>query len=172
MVQLRPLVDRSVAVLLNPASYFSEEANHLDYNEGATFAAILGLIGAVLGVILSGALFSTNVGSVLLITIILGPVMAVIGAAIGAAVIFGICRFLGSRKDYGEAFSIATAAAALYPVNALLNVVPVLGGLLALAWSWWIVTEGIVAIHGIDRGSARLSFGVVYGLLALLGLAA
>ena len=164
------IIDRTVSVLAQPQWYFTSDDDALDFADGAVYAATMGIIGALLGLIFSGALFEGNGFLNVIIAAVAGPVGAIIGAFIGAGIIYAVCKFLDSRKDFESSFSISAAAAALYPVNAVLGFVPVAGPLIALAWSWWIVTEGAAGVHNIDRGSLRISFGAIYLALALLSM--
>lgn len=160
--------DRTASVLLQPSLYFSHEEDALDFADGATYVAIMGVIGALLSALLLSAGAEHYTPLALVLSLIIGPVGAIVGTFVAASIIHVLARFLGSRKDYESSFSIAAAVAALYPINALLALLGGVGGLAALLWSWWITSEGLSVVHGTDRGSARVVMGGVYAVAALL----
>jgi len=169
-MEINKLIDRSASILIQPRMYFESDEDALDFSDGAVYVAIMAIVGAVVGTILGTQQFGESVGW--LIGIVVAPIAGVLTAFITAGIIHIVCAFLGSRQDFGSSFGIAAAAGALYPVTAIIYLVPGIGVLIGFVWSWWIISEGATVIHRVDRGSSRIVFGVLYGLLALAGLIA
>lgn len=171
-MQFHHVLDRTASILVQPQWYFSDDTDALDFGDGATYVTLLSTTGAVLAMVLGGGLFSMGGTGLLgsLFVLALTPVIAIVMAFIAAGIIHLVVGFLGCRQDFGTSFSIAAASAALYPVTVLTGMIPVIGPLIGLVWSWWLVSEGVVGAHHIDRGSARICFGILYGLLGLISL--
>ncbi|WP_232059119.1 YIP1 family protein [Kineobactrum salinum] len=122
--------------------------------------AVWSLFGSTTGMLAAG-----------LGAIIVMPIFAVIGAFIGAAILFVIWRLMGSGEDYETAFRCQASVAAIYPVTALLAIVPYLGTIITIAWGAFLLVEASVSVHGRERKTAQIVFGVLAVLMILSNIA-
>lgn len=156
------------SVITNPAGYFQAMPKSGGLVEPLIFivvmAVAMGLISAVL------SLFSSGTGGLLawgFAAIIALPIGAVIGAFIGAAILFVIWKLMGSTESYETAFRCLAAGTAIYPVMAVLSIVPYIGTIVGIAWISWLMIEASVGVHGRERRTATLVFGILGVLLVI-----
>ncbi len=83
--------------------------------------------------------------------ILLGPVIAVVGAFVGTAVLHVLALLFGGRGSYGALFNAGAHGHALLSAA---NVVPVLGSLVALVWGVVVSVVNLEEVHGLSRGRA------------------
>jgi hypothetical protein len=102
---------------------------------------------------------------------VVAPLMAVLGSFVGAAVLFVIWRLLGSSQPYETAYRCSAYINALSPIAVIAAIVPILGALAMLAWGFFLVVIASEEVHGIERQKARLVFGIVGVLFALMSIA-
>ena len=164
-VNVRTLIDRSVAILLQPQLYFTSDDDVMDFGDGAMYSALMGVLGALIGVAVGAQAHSGLSG--LVSVVVIGPIITVLSVFIMAG-IYTLCRYLGGRGDYADSFHIAASATAIIPVAQLLAPLPLL--LISMAWVWWIVSRGAIHIHKVQPGKAESALAVLYGGLTLLAV--
>lgn len=155
-------------IISNPRGYYQAMPKSGGFVEPLIFiavmAAVMGLISAVL------SLFSSSVAGLLaagFAAIILAPIGAIIGAFIGAAILFVIWKLMGSTETYETAFRCLAAATALYPIVALLSIIPYISTIVGIAWAMYLMIEASVIVHGRERKTAQIVFGILGVLLIL-----
>ena len=79
---------------------------------------------------------------------------------------------MGSERDYEASFRCLAAVSAIYPVTAVLYLVPYLGTIVSLAWGAFLLIEASVAVHGRARRSAQLVFGILAAVLIIVNVSA
>ncbi len=155
-------------VLTNPVGYYQSMAKTGGYSEPVIFVAVMGAAMGIISAILS--LFGAGLAGVMaagLASIIIMPIFAVIGAFIGGAILFVIWKLMGSAENYETAFRCLAATTAVYPVMALVAILPYIGAIVGIAWATWLIIEASVAVHGRDRKIATIVFGILGALMIL-----
>ena len=148
-------------VIIDPRGYFRQMPRSGGYLEPVVFVAIM---AAVLGVITAfWSLFGATGGAVAggLAAIIITPITGVIGAFIGAAILFVIWKLMGSAEGYETAFRCQSSVAAIYPFVGLVSIIPYVGTILAVAWGALLMIEASVEVHGRSRRLATTVFGIL-----------
>ncbi|MFN2329255.1 MAG: YIP1 family protein [Chromatocurvus sp.] len=155
-------------VIMDPRGYFQQMPRSGGYVEPMVFIAIM---AAVLGVISAvWALFGATTGVVaggFFAALIFTPIAAVIGAFIGAAILFVIWKLMGSDENYETAFRCQSSVAAIYPIVGIVSIVPYVGNILAIAWGAFLMIEASVQVHGRSRKLATTVFGILAVLMIL-----
>lgn len=155
-------------VITDPGGYFRQMPRSGGFVEPMVFIAIM---AAVLGVISAvWALFGATTGVVaggFFAALIITPIAAVIGAFIGAAILFVIWKLMGSGENYETAFRCQSSVAAIYPVVGIVSIIPYVGNILAIAWGAFLMIEASVQVHGRSRKVATTVFGILAVLLIL-----
>lgn len=155
-------------VLVNPSVYYQNMPKTGGFAEPLTFIVVMAVAMGVISALLS--LFSSAGAGLLALgfgAIIILPISVVIGAFIGAAILFFIWKLMGSAESYETAFRCLAAATALYPIMALLAIIPYLGTIIGIAWASYLMIEASVAVHGRERRIATIVFGVIGALMIL-----
>ena len=163
-MQTRIFLDQCAGILCQPHLYFESAADRLDFSDGTVFVLIMAVLQAVLASLGIGAsAYIPSFGGLLL-----APLAAIVATFIGAAIILLLCKGLRGAGDFGDAFSIAAASSAMLPVGQLLIALPVFGQLLAIAWTWFIVSRGAIHVFKVPTQTASVAFALVYVVVLLL----
>jgi len=164
------LIENTKQVLTESTDFFRRMPIVGGLGSPLLYAVIIGYVGIVASSIYS-AIFNTMVGSALqsgnsgfdriapflqgggglVINLILGPVFVVLGLFLGSGIVHLSCLLLaGGGKGFEATFRVAAYAQAA----AIINVIPVCGGLIAAVYGivLWII--GMSEAHGISRGKA------------------
>src|SRR5690606_10985619 len=152
-------------VITNPAGYYQAMAKSGGYPEPLIFIVVMAVAMGIISAVLS--LFSSPVGMMAagFGAIIIMPIGAVIGSFIGAAILFVIWKLMGSEENYETAYRCLAAATAIYPIMALLAIIPYIGTIVGVVWGSYLMIEASVAVHGRERKTATIVFGVLALLL-------
>tara|TARA_R110000772_G_scaffold141114_8_gene250596 strand:- start:20802 stop:21485 length:684 start_codon:yes stop_codon:yes gene_type:complete len=167
---IQQIIEQVRAIVTQPVSYFQSMPRTGGFGDPVVFVAVMGAVAGVIAALF--ALFGSAGGLLVGVfgALIFGPLMAVLGAFIGAAVLYVIWKLMGSTEDYEVAFRCQAALAALYPVSALLGIVPYIGSIVTIAWGAWLLVEASVAVHGRQRKTAQIVFGVLAVLFIFTSL--
>lgn len=166
-VNIRTIIDRSVAILVQPQYYFSSDEDVMDFGDGAVYAALMAALGGLIAAVVTGTGEAAGLTSLVMI-IAITPVITVLSVFIMAGIIFLLCQRLGGRGDYSDSFHVAASATALIPISQLLAPFPLL--IVTMAWGWWIVSRGAIHIHKVQPGKAETAFAALYAGLTLIAV--
>jgi hypothetical protein len=107
--------------------------------------------------------------------LILWPIGAAIGTTIGlfvASAVFHVCLMLvGGLTNSASRFEGTFRAVSYSSVSMLAQVVPFVGGLIALVWGFFLNVKGAVRMHRTTSGRAAAALLIPLALLILLLLA-
>jgi len=160
-----------VSVLLNPLGFFSEMRRTGGYLEPLVFAVAAGLAAGIVRMVIGlvGWGFYMTTGAAL-VAIVLTPIFVAIGSFIGGGIFYLIWQAMGSKASFETAYGCAAYVTAIAPIVVLIRLIPYAGGVIALAWGCWLLVVASEKVHGIARNKALLVFGIIFAVLALLGL--
>ncbi len=164
---LNKVIADATAVITNPAAYFEGMAKSGGYFQPLIFivvmAAAAGILVAVLSLFgASGGMLAAGLGAV-----IFAPIGAVIGSFVGAAIVFVLWKLMGSEQNYETAYRCTAATAAIYPVVSVLAIIPYISAIVGIVWASHLMIEASVSVHGRERKTATLVFGILGALLIL-----
>ncbi len=168
---INQVIVQAKAVITNPVGYFQTMPKSGGYGPPVIFVAVM---GAVMGLITALLSFFGSAAGMLaggLGAIIVMPIFAVLGAFIGAAILYVIWKLMGSPESYETAFRCQASAAAIYPISALLAIVPYIGSIVMIAWGAFLMIEASVSVHGRERRTAQIVFGILAALMILSNIA-
>lgn len=166
------LVDAIKLFTLDPAGAFAATRRQGDFVSPLLFAVIIGWLGALVGQIWQFvfqesmlsylppeirnqiAFFGTGSAIGLIVSMIVWPVLIVVGLFIWAG-IFHVCLLMvGGLNQSKSGFEGTFRACGYAHVAQLAQVVPFLGGLITLVWSIFLITIGAATLHDTSRGKA------------------
>ena len=158
--------------ITNPAGAWQQTKEKGDYAEPLIFAILVSWIGIAVSSVWSslfgqtwtaflppemkeklGSAFATNAG-VLLIQVGLAPILVLIGLFIGAAIYHVSFLVVGATKDSTSGFEGTFRTVSYASVSQLANVIPFVGGLVALVWNLVLMVMGAVRMHRTTQGKA------------------
>ena len=162
------LIRKAKWILTDPSGYFRSMPQSGGFLEPLVFVAVMAFILGVITAIWS-LFVSTPAGvaSGFLGVIIFTPVAGVLGAFVGAAILFLIWKLMGSSRNYETALRCQSSVAAIYPIVGILAVVPYVGSIIAIAWGAYLMIEASVHVHDRSRGVATTVFGILAVLMIL-----
>ena len=168
---INQVIAQAKAVITNPVGYFQTMTKAGGYGNPVIFVAVMGAVMGFISAVLS--LFGSAAGMLVggLAAVIIMPIFAVLGAFIGAAILYVIWKLMGSAESYETAFRCQAAVAAIYPISALLSIVPYIGSIVMVAWAAFLMIEASVAVHGRERKTAQIVFGILAALMILSNIA-
>jgi hypothetical protein len=125
------------------------------------------VIQAVLGLFHFGMVGSVRAA---LASIIYMPIGALIFGFVGAAILFGIWKLMGSNESYETAYRCGAYASVTIPILTILGIIPYAGVLIGLAWMLFLLVTASVEVHKIAAKTAWMVFGIITAILALIVL--
>jgi len=166
------ILGKALAVIRTPGAYFREMPVSGGFMEPLIFAIAMSLVAGFVSAILSFVGSPVGFLAYGLAAIIVIPIGTTIGLFIVGGILFGIWKLMGSGKDYEASVRCVASLSAIYPITAVLYLVPYLGTIVGLAWGAYLLIEASVAVHGRDRKQAQIVFGVITALLILMNVGA
>jgi hypothetical protein len=164
----------AVQVVTKPAEFFKSMPKTGGFLEPLVFAAILaavaGIIQAIiyiLGLSYAYVGFAESMGM-----IIVFPIAVAILSFISAAIIYVIWKLMGSEENYETSYRCAAYLAALAPIVVIIGVIPYIGGIINMAIYIYFIVIASAQVHKIPEQKAWLVFGIIGGILALIGISA
>lgn len=156
-------------VITNPVEFFRTMPKTGGFGDPLVFAVVIGvvvgIIQAVIGfVTIQGALRYASLGA-----IVMGPIGALIGSFIGAAIIFVIWKIMGSNENYETAYRCTAYSYAIAPITVLVGLIPYVGSLVGLVWGLYLIVTASVEVHKIPAKKAWMVFGTIAVVIVLVG---
>lgn len=158
---------KAIEVITNPVGFYRNMPRTGGLLEPLVFAIVLSLTGIIIQIVLGGlfGLGTFTFGS--LWFLILWPILVTIFSFIGAGVLYGIWSLMGSQYSYETAYRCMAYMTAIFPVTAVLSVIPYLGTMISTAWAAYLLIVASTEVHGVKPNTAYLVFGGI-GLLLML----
>jgi hypothetical protein len=163
----------ALKVLTSPVSFFREMAKTGGFVEPLVFLVALAIVTAIVDGVLGilGLKFILSVWAALF-SIIITPVVAVIGGFIVAAILFIIWKLLGSQESYETAYRCVAYLAALWPIMAMAGAIPYIGALISIGLLTYFLVTASVETHKISSQKAWVVFGIIGAALFFISLGA
>lgn len=179
---LQRFFDTARGVLLEPSSFFRtmSRAGGLAAPLAYALAGVLvGMVGSVLSQMLTPFAWAWGVyGATVGTTLVVVPLVSVVGLFVGTAILHGLLLLIASTKQPFETTfrTIAYTAGS----TSLLNVVPFFGGMIGSVWAVVAMVVGLSETHEVSQGQSAVvvllpavlccGLGLLFGaaLLALI----
>lgn len=174
-VDFSAIPNQTIKVITNPVGFYRDMPKGGGFIEPLIFlvvmAAIAGVLTAVLSVFGFGMVGMAGMAGMAFAgfaAIIIVPIMAVIGSFIGAAIVYVIWLIMGSKESYETAYRCIAYASAIYPIMAILGIIPYLGAIVGTAWGFYLVIMASIQVHKIKANLAYIVFGIIGALLIIM----
>lgn len=164
---LGTVIDDAKRVLTDPTGFYRGMATKGGYADPIIFVAVMGAIVGILMTVFS--LFSDGRFGLVQASgwaFIVMPIMAVIGSFIGGGIMFIIWKLMGGETDFESAYRSVAYSTAIYPVSALVGIIPYVGTIVAVLWGLYLLYNATIEVHKIPADKAK----IVFVILAVLGL--
>jgi hypothetical protein len=110
-----------------------------------------------------GPMMATS-GASFLITLLLAPVFILIGLFIWSGILHLLVMMLGAHKQSTSGFEGTFRAVAYAYTSSLAQLIPLVGGLIALVWMIILQVIGLVRMHRTTQGKAAAAVLIPIGL--------
>ncbi|MDT8320538.1 MAG: YIP1 family protein [Xanthomonadales bacterium] len=169
---INAILAQALAVIKTPKDYFRNMPVSGGFVEPLIFAITLALAAGIISAVLSFVGSPVGFLAYGLAAIVFVPIGATFGLFVGGGILFVIWKLMGSERDYEASVRCAATMTAIYPIMAVLYLVPYLGTIVGLAWGAYLAIEASVAVHGRERKKAQIVFGVLAALGILMNVSA
>lgn len=168
---IETVITTAKAVITDAAGFYKEMPKSGGFGDPIFFVVVMAAISAVLGAVLSifGAGFAPTLGGAAL-SILLMPIFAAVLGFVGAGVLFAVWRMIGSRESYETAYRCGAYSMAIAPITTVLGIIPYLGTLIAIGWGFYLMVVASEHVHKLAPQTARIAFGVLFGVFALMSI--
>ncbi len=168
-VDFSAIPNQTIKVITNPVGFYRDMPKSGGFIEPLIFLVVMAAIAGVLTAVLSLVGFGmTGMMFAGFAAIIIVPIVAVIGSFIGAAIIYIIWLIMGSKESYETAYRCIAYASAIYPITAILGIIPYLGAIVGTAWGFYLVIVASIQVHKIKANLAYIVFGIIGALLIIM----
>lgn len=168
---LNTIVEDAIKVVTDPAGFYRDMKKTGGFADPVIFVLVMAVIMGIVIAIFS--LFGIGMVGVMAAgfgAIIIMPIFAVIGSFIGATVMFVIWKLMGSGESYETAYRCVAYAAALYPITAVLGLVPYLGSVVGVIWGMYLMIIASTQVHGLNQKTAYTVFGILGALMVVVSI--
>lgn len=168
---LQSILDDALKVIRNPVGFYRDMAKTGGFADPLIFvvvmAAVTGLLVTILSLLHIGMAGAAGIG---IGAVIIFPLMAIIGSFIGAGILFVIWKLMGSNESFEVAYRCVAYAAAIYPVTALLGIIPYLGSVIGVVWGMYLMIVASIEVHQIKAQTAWTVFAVLGVILVITNI--
>lgn len=166
---IHSVIEDALQIITKPVAFYRRMPHSGGYVEPMIFlvvmAAVAGLIITIFSFFGGGLVGMMAFGAA---AVIILPIAAIISSFIGAAIMFVIWKLMGSGKNFETAYRCVAYASAIYPVSAVLGLIPYLGTVVGIAWGMYLMVAASVEVHEIQINKAYIVFGIL-GMLMIIG---
>ena len=162
------ILEKARTVLTAPEDFYRQMPKSGGFLDPILFLIVMAVVGAIILVLCGfmglgpmGAL-GVGIGSLLFM-----PVMAVIGSFIGGAIMFVIWKLMGTQENFETSYRCVAFASAIYPVSALVGLIPYLGSIVGIAWGFYLMFIATKEVHHLNEKTASMVFGIL-GLILIV----
>ncbi len=166
------IVPNAMMVVTRPVDFYRRMPKKGGFGAPLVFMIALGVVSGLVKAVLAMLGFGVAMGvGMALGSIIVMPIFIAVFGFIGAAVVFVVWKIIGSGEDYETAYRCLAYSCAITPITTLVQVLPYLGIIVAMAWGTYLIVCASTEVHGIPVRKAWLVFGIIAAILALMSLA-
>jgi hypothetical protein len=160
----KAIFDDAARVIKSPVAFYKGMPKTGGYGKPVLFLGVmtfLGFLVLLIGKALVVRSYDVAGGVIMLVVI---PTVIIIASFVGAAILYGIWKILGSEENYETAYRCMAYTYAVLPISSLLAFIPVIGPVIGTVWVAYLVIAASVHVHKIKPSIAWL----VWGLITLL----
>jgi hypothetical protein len=156
------ILEKARTLLTAPGAFYRQMPKSGGFLEPVLFMIVMALVAIIifiaLGLLGLGALsaFDVGIGSMIVM-----PIMAVVGSFIGAGIMFIIWKLMGTQEPFEVAYRCVAYASAIYPVTAFIGMIPYLGSIAGITWGMYLMFVATKEVHHLNEKTASMVFGII-----------
>lgn len=163
---LSKVINDALAVIRQPVEYYRSMPKSGGFAEPLIFVVVMAVAAAIIFSVFSlfggGRFAAAGIASLIFI-----PVMMLIWSFISAGIMFIIWKLMGSTENYETAYRCVASATAIFPITAVLSLIPYIGSIIGVVWGMYLMVIASVEVHGRERQTALIVFGIL-GFIAVI----
>jgi hypothetical protein len=156
------ILEKARTVLTTPGAFYRQMPKSGGFLEPMLFMIVMAIVGVIIFIALGflglGTLSALGVG---IGSMIFMPIMAVVGSFIGAGIMFVIWKLMGTQEPFEVAYRCVAYASAIYPITALIGLLPYLGSIAGIAWGMYLMFIATKEVHQLNEKTASMVFGIM-----------
>ncbi len=168
---LGKVIEDAKQVVTQPVAFYKSMPQTGGFAEPCIFLVVMALIMGAMATLFSffgmGKMGAVAIG---FSSIIIIPVMALIGSFVGALIMFVVWKLMGSEKDYETAYRCIAYASVIYPIMPLVAWMPYLGTLVGVGWGMYLMYLATLEVHQIKQQTAQTVIGVLAAVIIFIQL--
>lgn len=165
------VLDDAVSVITNPTDFYRNMKREGGFAEPIIFlvvmAAVMGVIMTVFSLFGGGRIGAMAVGFG---AIIFMPIMALIMSFIAAGIMFVVWKLMGSNESFETAYRCIAYASAIYPIVAIVSLIPYIGTIIGVAWGTFLLFTASVEVHQLARKTAMIVIGILGFIILIMNV--
>jgi len=161
----------AIQVIKKPVGFYQRMPHTGGYLEPMIFLVVMAAAAGLIVTVFS--LFSTGLSGMMVFgisAVIILPIVAVISSFIGALIIFVIWKLLGTDKNFETAYRCVAHASAIYPVIAVLGIIPYIGSIVGVIWGMYLMVIASIEVHSIEARKAYIAFGIFGAIMVFANI--
>jgi hypothetical protein len=172
-VDFTAIPQTAIRVLTSPAACFREMPKTGGFLEPLVFMVAMGVVGGIIQAVVALLhLQAVAAAAMGLSAIVVVPLMVAIFGFVGAAILFGVGKTMGSQENYETAYRCGAYLSALTPITALLGIIPYAGMAAGIALTTFFLVIAGVEVHKLPAQKAWLVFGIIGAVLLVMNISA
>ena len=160
----KAIFDDAIKVIKSPAEFYKEMPRTGGYGKPALFLGVMTFLGFLVLLIGKALIVRPTGFAGGMIMLIVIPTIIIVASFVGAAILYGIWKILGSEEKYETAYRCMAYTYAVLPLSSLLAFVPLIGPVIGTVWVAYLIILASIHVHNIKPSMAWL----VWGLITLL----
>lgn len=168
---INTVIEDAVQIIKKPVGFYQRMPHTGGYAEPIIFLMVMAAVAGLIVTVFS--MFGSGLSGIMmfgLAAVVILPIAAVISSFIGAAIMFIIWKLMGSDKNFETAYRCVAYASAIYPISAVLGLVPYAGSIVGIAWGVYLMIIASVEVHHIESRKAYMVLGILGALTAVVNL--
>lgn len=161
-------------VLFRPTSFFDALASKAPVKGALLFyicvGVLVGVVASIIGSVTNAVLFGQNTQNAFLaapslaVTVVVMPIMLIIGLYLGAAVLNFVAKIFGGKADFEKTLNVLAFSSSAQ----VWSLVPLLGGIVSFFWMFYLQIKGLSRIHELSVPKVVLVLVTPFFFITLL----
>jgi len=161
----------AIRFITSPTTFYKEMPKKGGFVAPLFFAMAMGVIGGIIQAIASLVALNPAASAMAgLASLVIVPLGVAIFGFVGAAILFGIWKLMGSQEDYETAYRCGAYAAAFTPISMIIGLIPYAGSAVGILIMVYLLVVASVEVHRLPANKAWLVFGIIGAILVVISV--
>jgi hypothetical protein len=164
-------INQAKHIATNPVDYFKTMKTSGGFTDPIIFIAVMGAIAGLLASLFTlislgnFGIVAMGIGSIIIV-----PIMAIIGCFVSSAFMYIVWKLMGSEQSYECAYRCVSSTMVVMPLMVVLPIIPYIGNVIAVAISFYLIYLATLHVHNISSQKSKIVIGVIAALVIFTNL--